>query len=144
MFDYEDIPIHWVNRLSFLVRKELAQIFTANSHAISPEEWAIMLVLWKKGPQLPSDLAELTLRDRTTITRLIDKMESKGMVARIADAADGRRLRIVATAEGKKLKDELVPLASGLISKSTNGISQSDLETTLKTLQQMTQNLLQK
>lgn len=142
MFDYEKIPVHWINRLGFLVRKELGQIFAANNHQIGPEEWAIMLVLWKKGPQLPSVLADLTLRDRTTITRIIDKMEQKGFVSRKIDSQDGRRSQIAATLQGEALKLQLVPLASQLIEKSTQGIAQSDLDTTLKTLQQMTKNLL--
>ena len=38
---------------------------------------AILLVLWSKGPQTPGALADVTIKDRTTVTRLIDASRSE-------------------------------------------------------------------
>ena len=40
------------------MRKELARRFDAAGHAVSPEEWAALMVLWSKGPQSPGALSE--------------------------------------------------------------------------------------
>lgn len=142
MKNYEQIPLHWVNRLSFLTRKTLSQKFDQQNLAVSAEEWAIMLILWAKGEQTPSALAEVTFRDRTTITRLIDQMVKKGMVTRMHDEKDRRRVLIKASEEGEALKGDLVPIAQDMISVTTQGISPQDIETTVKTLSAMTHNLL--
>ena len=142
MFDYEKIPLHWVNRLSFLTRKTLSQRFEENQHSVSAEEWAILLILWSKGEQTPSALAEVTFRDRTTITRLIDQMVKKDMVTRMHDEKDRRRVLIKASDNGQALKRDLVPIAQNMISQASEGISPQDIEITVKTLSAMTRNLL--
>ena len=144
MIDYENIPLHWVNRLSFLTRKTLSQGFEEEGHFVSAEEWAILLILWSKGEQTPTALADVTFRDRTTITRLIDQMVKKQFVVREHDEKDRRRVLIKASEKGQVLKDELVPIAKSMIATATSGISPQDIETTVKTLSQMTNNLLTK
>jgi DNA-binding MarR family transcriptional regulator len=142
MIDYEKIPLHWVNRLSFLTRKTLSQSFEEEGLFVSAEEWAILLILWSKGEQTPSALADMTFRDRTTITRLIDQMVKKQFVVREHDEKDRRRVLIKASEKGYALKDELIPIAKSMIDTATSGISPQDIETTVKTLSQMTNNLL--
>lgn len=144
MIDYEKIPLHWVNRLSFLTRKTLSQGFEEEGLIVSAEEWAILLILWSKGEQTPTALADVTFRDRTTITRLIDQMVKKQFVVREHDEKDRRRVLIKASDKGEALKDELVPIAKSMIATATSGISPQDIETTVKTLNQMTNNLLTK
>ncbi len=144
MIDYENIPLHWVNRLSFLTRKTLSQGFEEEGLFVSAEEWAILLILWSKGEQTPTALADVTFRDRTTITRLIDQMVKKQFVVREHDEKDRRRVLIKASEKGQALKDELVPIAKSMIATATSGISPQDIETTVKTLNQMTNNLLSK
>lgn len=141
MFDYEKIAAHWVNRLSFLIRKDLSAMFQRAGHAISPEEWAILLVLWGKGAQTPSALADVTIKDRTTVTRLIDAMVRKGLVSRAEDANDRRRSIVTVTAHGAGLENELVPIAQSLISGALASIAPEDVAITTRTLKAMTQNL---
>lgn len=144
MFNYEEIPLHWVNRLSFVNRKELSNMFRDAGHKISPEEWAILLVLWGKGPQSPSTLADVTVKDRTTVTRLIDTMVRKDLVTRTEDANDRRRSVVSLTAHGTGLKADLVPIAQRLITQSMANISAEDIAVTMRTLQAMTTNLHRK
>lgn len=142
MIDYEKIPLHWVNRLSFLSRKTLSQKFEDNGLFISTEEWAILLILWSKGEQTPSALADVTFRDRTTITRLIDQMVKKGIVKRNHDDKDRRRVLIMVSEKGRNLEQELVPIAREMIGIALKGLSPQDIETTINTLKHMTDNLL--
>lgn len=141
-FDHEDIPLHWVNRLGFLVRKELAQAFREAGHDVSAEEWAVLLVLWSRGAQTPSHLANMTIRDRTTITRLVDGMVAKKLAQRREDPADRRRSLIGLGCEGERLRPLLIPIAQSLIARAVAGISGNDLTITVRTLRQMTQNLM--
>lgn len=142
MFDYETIPLHWVNRLGFVVRKELSQRFRVQSYDISPEEWAVLLILWKKGGQSPGALADVTFRDRTTITRLIDGMVKKQLVVRREDPKDRRRSLVNLSKYGAELEQKLVPIAQAVIAEALIGVTPQDLETTTRILRQMTDNLV--
>ncbi len=141
MFEYEAIPLHWVNRLGFLTRKKLSALFGEAGHAVSPEEWAILLVLWQSGSQSPSALADVTFKDRTTVTRLIDAMVRKKLVTRTEDELDRRRSVVALSSRGSNLEAKLVPIAQTLIGQALDGISTEDIETTTRTLRAMTENL---
>ncbi|SDX64461.1 MarR family winged helix-turn-helix transcriptional regulator [Roseicitreum antarcticum] len=142
MFNYEKIPLHWVNRLGFVLRKELSAVFREAGHPVSPEEWAILLVLWKQSPQTPGALADVTTKDRTTITRLIDAMVRKNLVSRSEDPDDRRRSVVAVSAHGVAMQEDLVRLAQGLINRALTDIPADDIETTTRTLRAMTENLL--
>lgn len=141
MFDYETVPLHWVNRLGFLTRKELGNRFRAAGVDVSPEEWAVLLILWQKGAQTPGALADVTFRDRTTITRLIDGMVAKEFVVRGADPNDRRRSLVDVSDAGRGLKAQLVPIARVFIAEALDGVAPKDVEATLRTLRKMTLNL---
>lgn len=142
MFEYEKNPFHWVNRLGFLIRKQLGNRFRDAGHPVSPEEWAILLVLWQKGPQSPGYLANVTIKDRTTMTRLIDAMVRKGLVARSEDGRDRRRSVVAVSAAGTQIKDDLVAIAQSLTYGALDGIPSEDVETTTRTLKTITQNMI--
>lgn len=124
------------------MRKELARRFQDNGFDISPEEWAILLILWNKGAQTPSVLADATIRDRTTVTRLLDGMVAKDLVERHTDPTDRRKMRVQVSEYGMSVKDGLVAVAQGLIAQTLDGISPKDAETTVQTLRRMSRNLL--
>lgn len=144
MLDYEGIPLHWVNRLSFLVRKELGQRFRADGFRVSAEEWAVLLLLWRHSEQTPGAIADATFRDRTTVTRLIDGMMKKDLVERDTDPHDRRRSIVRASDRGNRLKDDLVPIARELITEALREIDPKHIEITVRTLEAMTGNLLGK
>ena len=135
---------HWVNRFSFILRRDLQDRFRAAGIKMGAEEWAVLLLLWQEDGQTPGALAQRSVKDQTTLTRLLDGMVRKGLVNRTPDAKDRRRVRVNLTAKGQGMQATLVPLAAGLIEQSQRGISTDDLQTTRRVLQQMTDNLLTK
>ncbi len=139
--DYSNIPFYWINRLSALSRREVSKRFAAAGHKISPEEWAILLVLWSRGPQTPGVLSDQTIKDRTTVTRLIDGMVRKGVVARKENPDDRRRSDISLTPMGAGLQSELVPIAMGFTLEATKDVPPEDIETTVRTLRRFSENL---
>jgi DNA-binding MarR family transcriptional regulator len=143
-FAFDTLPHHWINRLSFLIRRDLQDRFQAAGYKITPEEWAVLLFLWQRDGRTPGALAALTVRDATTMTRLLDKMVKKHLITREADAKDRRKSRICLTQLGGDLRAPLVDLAKGLIGESLEGVGHSDMQATLRVMQQMTDNLTKK
>lgn len=141
MKDHETIALHWANRLSFISRRVLADGFRDAGHHITAEEWAVLLLLWQSDGRTPGDIAALTVRDKTTVTRLVDGMVKKSMVTRGEDPKDRRRSRIHLTQQGENLQGQLVPIAQGMIDRARAGLSSRDVETTVHVLRAMAQNL---
>lgn len=141
MKHYTKLPFYWINHLSALSRKELSRRFADSGHDISIEEWAILLVLWTKDSVSPSELSDETIKDRTTVTRLIDTMVRKELVFRQENSVDRRRSDICLTELGKGMRDELFPIAMKLISQATADVPREDINTTIRTLQAFVKNL---
>lgn len=57
----------------------------------------------------PTDLADLSALTKSGLTRVIDRLESEGLIERRACPADARGQLIVLTAEGKRLLRRSAP-----------------------------------
>ena len=108
---------------------------------IGGEEWAVLLMLWQRDGLLPSEIAEATTRDRTTTTRMLDRLVKKGLVLRGSDKADGRRVVVSLTERGRGLREVLVPAAGQFVAEATKGLEQGDIDQALKVLKVISANI---
>lgn len=67
-------------------------------------QYLVMLVLWEQDGLTVSQLGERLHLDSGTLTPLLKRLESGGLVQRLRDAADERRVRLQLTAEGRSLR----------------------------------------
>jgi MarR family transcriptional regulator, organic hydroperoxide resistance regulator len=67
-------------------------------------QYLVMLVLWERDGLMVSELGERLSLDSGTLTPLLKRLETAGLVARIRDVQDERRVHISLTAAGRKLK----------------------------------------
>ncbi len=67
-------------------------------------QYLAMLVLWEKDGLMVSELGERLYLDSGTLTPLLKRLESSGLISRIRAIEDERRVHITLTAAGRKLK----------------------------------------
>jgi DNA-binding MarR family transcriptional regulator len=67
-------------------------------------QYLVMLVLWEGDGISVSELGERLFLDSGTLTPLLKRMESAGLISRIRAVEDERRVHINLTASGRKLK----------------------------------------
>ncbi|MGN9789327.1 MarR family winged helix-turn-helix transcriptional regulator [Nonomuraea sp. ZG12] len=68
---------------------------------------APLFVLHRAGPLRVSQLAEVLGLDRTTVTRHLDDLESRGLVTRQPDERDRRAMMVSLTATAQEFLDDL-------------------------------------
>lgn len=66
----------------------------------------ILYVLWQEDGLPIIELSKRTGLAKTTLTSMLDRMEAKGFLERVADARDRRLLRIFLTSKAKVLNDK--------------------------------------
>ncbi|WP_299877922.1 MarR family transcriptional regulator [uncultured Sulfitobacter sp.] len=140
-FEYETKLHHWVNRVAFQIRAEMQKRIKESGLDISVEEWAMLMILWEDGATPMNNLAEKTLRDRTTVTRLIDRLVTKGLVERVAAPEDRRLVVVETTDRSNDIRGALISSALSLIDETTESVSSEDLATTLQTLRQISNRI---
>jgi DNA-binding MarR family transcriptional regulator len=72
-------------------------------HDISVTQCYALESLTRGGPARLNDVAAALFLDKSTASRVVDALESKGYVRRDPDPEDGRALRIQATPAGRRL-----------------------------------------
>ena len=142
-FDLDSALGFVVGRTCHFMRKAFRQTFADAGHAVTPEEWVLLNRLWAQDGQRHAELTASTVRDRTTVTRLLDSMVGKGLVRREIDPDDRRGVLIWLTPAGEALKNQLIPVAQGLLADATKGISEKELDSCRKTLGKFQANLLE-
>lgn len=71
-------------------------------------EWRVLACLHDSDGQMVTQLAALALMEQSRLTKIIDQMAEKGLVTRRDDSRDRRRVRVLLTAEGRRLAEILV------------------------------------
>jgi DNA-binding MarR family transcriptional regulator len=123
------------------MRQEMYRRFAALGLVMTPEQWELLVRLWERDGRTQNQLSEETLRDKHTISRMLDLMEARGWLERRPDPADGRGRLIFLTRAGLELEATLAPAARQLVEDVLRGIAPEELELTVRTLRRMSENL---
>lgn len=68
-------------------------------------QYLVMLVLWEQDGLTVSALGERLFLDSGTLTPLLKRLEGAGLLGRLRDVQDERRVRITLTPAGRALRD---------------------------------------
>jgi len=67
-------------------------------------QYLVMLALWQDDGLMVSELGARLFLDSGTLTPLLKRLEAAGLVSRLRDTQDERRVRLQLTASGRRLK----------------------------------------
>ncbi len=67
-------------------------------------QYLVLVVLWERGPQGVGDLASLLHMDFGTLSPMLKRLESKGLVTRRRQPTDERRVLVDLTPKGLSLR----------------------------------------
>ncbi|WP_407311471.1 MarR family winged helix-turn-helix transcriptional regulator [Desulfosporosinus sp. SB140] len=94
---------------------------------ITPEQWEILNRLWQKDGISQKEISEITLKDQTTLTRILDKLEYKDLIKRQTSPNDRRVFLIFLTDKGRSLEDILVKIAYEVSGEVQHGLSEEEI-----------------
>ena len=72
--------------------------------------WPTLMCLWEEDNVTQVEIARKVLVQNSTTTRVIDKLETLGLVTRQPDQNSRRSYRIQLTEKGHRLKDTVLPM----------------------------------
>lgn len=130
-----------VGRAGRAIANRLNQNFESAGYDVTCEQWAILNSLWKKNGQSQKELAGCTCKDKTSITRLLDGMQKRKLVTRVADKNDARQNLILLTEKGKNLRLKLLRRIEKTLQEAQKKINAGDLQVCKNVLLHVTQNL---
>ena len=103
-------------------------------------QYLAMLALWEKDGLMVSELGERLCLDSGTLTPLLKRLEASGLVSRLRDMADERRVHITLSPAGRKLKALAAKIPGCILTASQCSIS--ELTTLTQQVQALRERLL--
>jgi MarR family transcriptional regulator, organic hydroperoxide resistance regulator len=87
-------------------------------------QYLVMLALWQHGPLSVKRLSDLLQLDPGTLSPLVKRLESGGLVTRNRDPRDERNLAIALTDRGRALRAEAERIPAGIVERLGMEISE--------------------
>ena len=133
-----------IHKLHRLVHLHINRAFSRSGHDISFEQFLVLVFLWEREGRSQQELAELTFKDKSSITRLIDGLARRGLVKGVTGPDDRRSKRILLTEKGRQIQPGCYADGQRHRKRLMDGITPEELNTTRQTLLKMIENLQSK
>lgn len=130
-----------VGKISTAINRTFLRTFANEGIEITTEQWSVLACLWEKDKVTQQTLCTLTAKDKPSMTRLIDKLEKRNLVTRVADHSDRRINLIHLTEAGAALKAKATELVQSIAQKTLNNITEDELNTCRVALKKIMANL---
>ncbi|UXX79690.1 MarR family transcriptional regulator [Reichenbachiella carrageenanivorans] len=131
----------WLGRTMKALDHFLNDQFESHGLNLTKAQFVVLKVLSHQSSIAQNNLAFITNRDKTSLTRLIDTMEKKGLVIRSSDPNDKRIKLVSITTEGKSSVKTAIPMLHETIKKIQTDIDPADLQTTIEVFKKISKNI---
>jgi DNA-binding MarR family transcriptional regulator len=117
--------------LGFYVAKARNVLVSSMTEAAKPlgitaQQVGVILFLSVQRESTPVELSRVMSHDGGALTRLLDRLERKGLVSRTRSEQDRRIVNLSLTDQGREVAVLLPELSAGVLGKLMHGISPSE------------------
>jgi DNA-binding MarR family transcriptional regulator len=139
----EPDPVLEFLRLMWAVDHELHRVSKAMIGRLgltAPQRLAVRFVGRQPG-LAPGQLAELLHLDPGTVSGIVKRLESSGLVSRERSGGDTRRMHLTLTAKGQRLNRRRSGTVEAAVRRTLEGMSSADLAAASRLLRRLAKNL---
>lgn len=147
-----EVPRHRSELLDVLVRvvaqwtsgAMMATVAVREGLDLETPEIVVLTVAWRHGPQRPSTIARHLSTGASNVSKILRRLEDRGLVERRVDPHDARASRIWLTEAGADVGRRLVSAGDGLVDELLDGwpdTERQDLARLLRKLEASTDSL---
>jgi DNA-binding MarR family transcriptional regulator len=98
-----------------------------NINEINPAQGRILFVLWQKDGISIQELAKKTALGKSTLTRMLDRLEESGHLSRFFPESDKRRVLIFLADGNKKMKESYEKVSFDMLKLYYEGFSNDEI-----------------
>lgn len=107
---------------------------------ISHAQWIVVLMLGDGAAGTAAELCKILIYDPGAMTRLLDRLEKKGVLRRMRIKGDRRAVRLELTSEGAKLYPRIVQALVQVFNRLLRGFSAGEVQQLERLLGRMVAN----
>lgn len=129
------------DNVGFLLRqagqRHLAIFAAQMTGRLTATQFAAIAKLHETGPCSQNRLGRLTAMDAATIKGVVDRLVARGLLRAMPDPADARLRLISLTAEGSRLIDQALPVATDITERTLAPLDPAERTTLLSLLRKL-------
>lgn len=111
------------------------------SHGVSMGQWFFLRALWDEDGLTQRELSQrVGMMEPTTVTAL-NSMERRGLVERVRNPHDRRKVNIFLTPKGRALREVLMPCSVDVNNQAVRGLGSSEVNRAIAILRRVIGNL---
>jgi DNA-binding MarR family transcriptional regulator len=138
--DFENSIGPWLGKTVKILEYYLQERFNKHNLDLTKEQMIVLKRLHDKDGLSQNELAFLTLRNKSSLTRLLSKMEKKNYILRKQSKEDKRINHVYLTGFGEETFKKTKPAIREMIFTMEQNISDSEKQQMIKTLKKIQQN----
>jgi DNA-binding MarR family transcriptional regulator len=132
----------YLSRLAFR-RFARAMEKRTHGHGVGAGQWPFLRVLWAEDGLTQRELSQRVDMRAPTTAKALQTLERNGLIRRAPSRMDRRKIHIFLTADGRALKDVLMPYVDEVNALATQGIDSEDVERLRRLLAAVAANLVE-
>ena len=142
--DFENSIGPWLGKTVKVLDFFVQEYFNEAEIDLTKEQMIVLKKLSFEDGLNQNELAFLTLRNKSSLTRLLSKMETKKYIKREQDSLDKRIKRVFITETGKEAFQKSRPVIKNIIKRIEQNISEKEKQETIKVLKKIQSNFTSK
>jgi len=134
------------NSIGYLLRdcsRRILDSLTARlgPHGITLPQYFVLRELWQEEGLTQREVANRVGVLEPTMVTTLDALERLGVIQRVRSTTDRRKTHVLLTTDGRTMRDTLHGYASDVLERALGGISDDEVVTLRRVLQQIKGNL---
>jgi DNA-binding MarR family transcriptional regulator len=139
-----DVDPVFVGRL--LLGRAWSALQDAYDRAVEPlgltgRQGGVLMNCVRGEANTPAELAVFNALDISSMSRMLDRLEKKGLIARSRNGKDRRQVTVTATPKGRALLRKATPIASRVAVKAWRNVTAEERKTLRKIVYKILGNL---
>lgn len=131
----------FLNLVHCQFKQFINSVFQKEGVNLTPEQFLVMDTLWDEGVLSQQEIANIIIKDKNSVTKLIDGLEKKGLVTRVVSDNDRRQNKIYLTPLASSIKEGVTAIAMESTNLIIKDISKAELISFVKVLNKMSENM---
>ena len=109
---------------------------------VTYEQFVVLAHLWHETNLSQSELAQRAFLDKTSLARILRRMEQGGLVSREPDETDARVNRVNLTPQGRDLQSRIEPLRDEGLRQAVEGLDGEEVSELRRLLDHIYRNMI--
>lgn len=130
-----------MTKVNLALKQYIQAKFRQHDIDLTFEMLQVMACLWKNDGINQQEVSNITVKDKASMTYLIDNLTTRKLVYRLEDGKDRRNKLIFLTPKGKQMETQIQPWITEMYSVVNKTITAEQLSTCIKVLEVMSENL---